>query len=354
MDPTKYIGKGYSGLRNLGNTCFINSCLQILSHTYELHELFNEKLPLLPSLPSSTSSKDIVTAYNDLRNIMWSQNCVVSPNGFLFMVHKIATEKHKDIFTGFAQNDVTEFLHFIIENFHEAFSRSTNVNVCGVANTELDKRAVKCFEELKTVYEKEYSEIMDLFYGMYVSEIISTSPPYNSLVIKPEQFFLLDLPVPFHEPQNEISLYDCFQMFTMMETLDGDNQWYNETTKEKEVVHKKYSFWSFPPILIIMLKRFSPDGSRKSNKRVVYPIENLDLSPYVNGYLPESYKYDLYGVSNHIGGVLGGHYTSFVKNISGEWLHFNDDQQITKVPHPEVNVVTPMAYCLFYRKKTLS
>ena len=51
-------------------------------------------------------------------------------------------------------------------------------------------------------------------------------------------------------------------------------------------------------------------------------MENLDLSPYVKGYNKETYKYDLYGVANHIGNVMGGHYFSYVKTKEGNWYEF--------------------------------
>ena len=83
---------------------------------------------------------------------------------------------------------------------------------------------------------------------------------------------------------------------------------------------------------------------------VDFPLENLDFSKYVVGYNKDSYKYDLYGICNHSGGVSGGHYTAFVKNANGNWYHYNDTN-VSQVK--ESNIKTNMAYCLFYRKKIL-
>ena len=37
----KYKDKGLTGLANVGNSCYINSCMQLLSHTYELNDFLH-------------------------------------------------------------------------------------------------------------------------------------------------------------------------------------------------------------------------------------------------------------------------------------------------------------------------
>lgn len=342
------IDKGFTGLANLGNTCFLNSCLQAMSHTYELTVFLNsDKCSQIKK--NSLSDTMILDEWNDLRRLMWSNNGAVSPNKFIYSVQQIARQKGKDIFTGWAQNDMSEFLLFMIDCIHNSVSRKISMKISGTVKNQNDIIASKCYDMLSTVYSKEYSEIMDLFYGIYVTNICSID---NSVthVLRPEHFFVLDLQI-FKGSQICPTIYDCFDLFITPEVLSGENAWFNEATNQKEDIQKTISFFSFPKILVIVLKRFSPDGSQKLNNKIDFPLENLDLSKYVKGYNKQSYIYDLYGVCNHMGGVMGGHYTAYIKNITGKWIHYNDTA-VEIMQNPQM-VVSPMAYCLFYRKKNL-
>ena len=343
-----YKDKGLSGLSNLGNTCFMNSCMQVLSHTYELNDFLN--LEIYKKKLRNKYDSAILLEWDNLRKLLWENNCVVSPNKFLKTVQKVAELKNAVLFTGYLQNDISEYLLFIIDCFHNSLSRKIEISIEGNSENETDEIAVKCYEMIKKMYSSDYSEIWNLFYAVHVSEIISldTNKRVN---ITPEPYFMVDLPIPQDKNSNSISLMDCFDLYAEGEILEGENAWFNEEIKKKENVKKRISFWSFPAILVIDLKRFN----HKNQKKQVYidfPLENLDLSKYVIGYHKNSYVYDLYGVCNHSGSVLGGHYTSYVKNANEKWYHFNDTS-VTEVGVNET-IISAKAYVLFYRKRQRS
>jgi ubiquitin C-terminal hydrolase len=344
MDLSKYKDKGRIGLENLGNTCFLNACMQVLNNTYELNHLLNKTQ--ITSLPGSPN-KIILEEWDELRKIMWSGNGIVTPRKFVHNVQQIAKEKGRDLFTGHAQNDMPEFLLFFMDCIHSSISRNVKMNINGTPKNDLDKMAIQCYKMLEAVYLNDYSEIMDMFYGIYVSVIVSKDT--NEVqTMKPESFFVLDLHIDnnIETPQ---TLYDCLDTYVKPEILEGDCAWYNEKTGKKEDIKKQIQFWNFPQIVIITINRFTPDGTSKVNKNITFPLDNLDLSKYVCGYKPATYQYELYGICNHIGGVTGGHYTAFVRNVENNWLHFND-RIVESVDNPN-DVISPAAYCLFYRKK---
>jgi ubiquitin carboxyl-terminal hydrolase 8 len=252
-----------------------------------------------------------------------------------------------EMFTGYSQNDLPEFLLFLIDCFHNALAREIKMTISGNPQNETDKIAIQCFEMIKNMYSKEYSEIWNLFYAVHVSEItnLETNIPVK---ITPEPYFMIDLPIP--DNNKSPTLIDCFNLYVEGEVLEGENGWYNEETKEKINIRKKIQFWSFPNILVIDFKRFNA-RFQKNQIHISFPLDDLDLSEYIIGYKKEMYKYELYGVCNHSGGVMGGHYTSYVKNANGKWYHYNDTS-VSEIAHIE-SIITPKAYVLFYRKKSV-
>lgn len=59
--------------------------------------------------------------------------------------------------------------------------------------------------------------------------------------------------------------------------------------------------------------------------------------------------YDLYAVSNHYGGLGGGHYTAYCHVDGQGWADFNDSNVS---PERADNVQSSAAYLLFYRRRT--
>ena len=339
----KYKNKGLSGLANVGNTCFINSCVQIISHTYELNEILNNE-SIMKKIKNIYDSA-LIIEWNNLRKMLWETNCVIAPNKFIKTIQKIAEKKQIDIFTGYSQNDVAEFLLFLIDCFHNSLSREIKMNISGNPENDTDQLAIKCFNMIKNMYTKEYSEIWNIFYAVHVSEIISLETG-EKIQQTPEPYFMIDLPIP--QDNKTPTLIDCLNLYIEGEDLTGENAWFNDVTKQKMDIKKKISFWSFPNILVIDLKRFN-SRNQKNQVLIDFPLDNLDLSNYIIGYKKTSYVYELYGICNHSGSAYGGHYTSYVKNANGKWYQFNDTNviEVSSV----VSIISQKAYVLFYRKK---
>ena len=335
----KYTGNGLTGLSNLGNTCFLNSVMQCISNTHEINKLLDNKE--YKNKLNKKADSVILLEWDKLREMIWNENCVISPGGFVSAVQKVAKLKGRYLFTGWAQNDLPEFLMFIIDCFHNSLNREVIMSINGKTQNDKDDLAVKCYSMIINLYSKDFSEFLDIFYGIHVS-IIKSKEDNKILSQVPESYFMVSLPVP---DKKNCNLMDCFDEYTSVETLDGENQ-YNNNGKKIDAL-KSLKFWNLPNILVLDLKRFT-NTNKKLNNHITFPTNGLNLTKYVIGYT-KKYIYDLYGVCNHSGSSMGGHYTSYVKNLNNKWYHYNDTS-VTEIN--EEDVVTNKAYCFFYKKRT--
>lgn len=337
--------KGLTGLRNLGNTCFMNSVLQCVSNTeyftlYILSNRFYEDRNI------KKREIRLLREYSKLINAMWESNCVVDPTTF-----KHEFGQFKDCYLGYNQQDANELFMRLMELLHNACSFQASIEPVGKANTEIDKLQIESIKEFAFHFKKSYSYVVDCFAGQFFGITVCSKCRYTSKKFDP--FFNITLEIPTGEGMGSVDLHSCFKHHCKMEILKGDDKWYCEgECKSKQNAYRRITIWKTPVCLVLCLKRFAfTMGARKINTLVDFPLDGLDLFEYVKaGNDATKSVYDLYGVVNHTGDAMGGHYFSYCKNRNGKWYNFNDTgvSEIDKS-----TIVTPMAYMLFYEKRNV-
>ncbi len=112
------------------------------------------------------------------------------------------------------------------------------------------------------------------------------------------------------------------------------------------IAKKSLQLYQLPRILLVCLKRFKSSGKQfltKNEAVVGFPVQGLSLDEFVLGEESRGRVYDLIGVSNHMGGMGGGHYTATAR-VDGRWHYLDDSQFREKGPEPD-----SYAYVLVYR-----
>ncbi|XP_044308949.1 ubiquitin carboxyl-terminal hydrolase 20 isoform X5 [Varanus komodoensis] len=147
-----------------------------------------------------------------------------------------------------------------------------------------------------------------------------------------------------------VTLEDCLAAFFAADELKGDNMYSCERCKKLRNGVKYCKVLQLPEILCIHLKRFRHEVmySFKINSHVAFPLEGLDLRPFLaKESVSQITTYDLSSVICHHGTAGSGHYIAYCQNvINGQWYEF-DDQYVTEVH--ETVVQNAEAYVLFYR-----
>ncbi|XP_001370349.1 ubiquitin carboxyl-terminal hydrolase 2 isoform X1 [Monodelphis domestica] len=333
--------QGLAGLRNLGNTCFMNSILQCLSNTRELRDYCLQRLYLRDLNSSSHAHTALMEEFAKLIQTIWtsSANDVVSPSEFKTQIQRFAPR-----FVGYNQQDAQEFLRFLLDGLHNEVNRVTVRPKSNPENLDHLPDEEKGRQMWRKYLEREDSRIGDLFVGQLKSSLTCTECGYCSTVFDP--FWDLSLPIA-KRGYPEVTLMDCMRLFTKEDVLDGDEKPTCCRCRARKRCIKKFSIQKFPKILVLHLKRFSESRIRTSKLTtfVNFPLRDLDLREFASENTNHA-VYNLYAVSNHSGTTMGGHYTAYCRSpVTGEWHTFNDS---SVTPMSSSQVRSSDAYLLFY------
>lgn len=353
-----------TGLRNLGNTCFMNAILQSLSNIEQFNCFFKE-LPAAAQLSGKAAGRmyhtrsqgdTSVSLVEEVRKTLcslWQGNqTAFSPDSLFYTIWKLMPS-----FRGYQQQDAHEFMRYLLDHLHRELQNKRNGEV------HLSEEEDRPSTGDRSCLNGNSSVVSSIFGGVLQNEVNCLICGTESRKFDPFLDLSLDIPSQFRqkrkkdqEPGPTCTLRDCLRSFTDLEELDETELYYCHTCKMRQKSTKKFWIKKLPKVLCLHLKRFhwTTFFRNKVDTYVKFPMHGLDMRSYLlepEAAAPDSCLYDLAAIAVHHGsGVGSGHYTAYGSH-EGRWYHFNDST-VTVVS--EEAVAKAKAYILFYVESTRS
>uniref|UniRef100_A0A2P2J9K5 Ubiquitin carboxyl-terminal hydrolase n=2 Tax=Rhizophora mucronata TaxID=61149 RepID=A0A2P2J9K5_RHIMU len=317
------------GLRNLGNSCYLNSVLQCLTYTPPLANfcLRFQHSSLCDSVSNGERKRDCPFCIVE-KQIVRSLSTDLSLD---------APAKIQSCLRVFAehfrlgrQEDAHEFLRYVIDACHNTclrlkkLRRSKGGGAGDSANNNGNSTVVK-----------------EIFGGALQSQVKCLS--CNSESNKVDEIMDISLDV-----LHSSSLKDAMQKFFKPEILDGNNKYKCENCKKLVAAMKQMSILQAPNILVIQLKRFEGVFGGKIDKPIAFE-EVLVLSNFMCKTSQDTRpEYNLFGTIVHSGySPESGHYYAYIKDAMGRWYCCNDSYVTLSTLQ---DVLSEKVYILFFSR----
>ncbi|KAM0901943.1 hypothetical protein ACQ4PT_019516 [Festuca glaucescens] len=304
-----------AGLRNMGNTCFLNATLQCITHTVPLFK----KLRCTDHSTPCSYDEDGFCSFCALKGHMEESvrrsGSVLVPARFKDNLSKLSSD-----FRPGQQEDAHEFLRCLLDNLHKC---------------TLDPKS-----KGKPSSFDEESIVKQVFGGRLKSQLTCHDCGHCSETFEP----FLDLSLEIDQVDDLVA---ALESFTKVEQVgDAENKLTCENCKVQVCKDKRLVLDKAPDVVAFQLKRFTTlDNSiEKIDKHVAYPLE-LDLEPFHSNPDKEDLKYDLYGIVEHSGLPNYGHYVCAIRSSPSSW-HLMNDSLVDSIT--ETSALCQEAYILFY------
>lgn len=290
-------------LNNIGNTCFMNSALQIFMR-------FDHLINFLKSYPDYEA--DILSATLEFIKT-YEKNRTVAPKRL-----KSIMGNKDSRFKSFGQEDSYEFLFEMLDYIEESLKK-----------------------EFRTESKESYPEnvVSDLFDLQVKTILKSYESDDRSDIVAPNRFLVLSLP----DQVDSVDLNWCLAEYIKKETLDGKDKWIPEGKDEQKAIKVSY-ITKYPKHLVVVLKRYS---FTKKGKKIDTPVNVQEI--WESEIFPDNVYYEFVGCVHQSGSLSSGHYTSYVK-VYDRWFSCNDSN-VSGINKEYVLKVAGRSYILLFNQK---
>ncbi len=334
--------KGIVGLTNIGNTCYGNATLQALRHQVDLtiFLLQGSHTKLLQTKQPNTKTR-LVEAYVDLIRKMWTgDNNEESTKDFWSHMIPAAIHAGVDHFRTPIAHDAHEFLVFLLDTIHEALSDEVTMVVRADSSKKPTREALEFW---KRSFEKSYSPLVELVFGLQRKSICCEECKKESVSWETMNMFKVSIPKP-NGPE-PLELLDLMKTDSQGEVIE---EYHCEHCPKRTKATLSHSLWRLGNWVIVVLKRIENNGKR-INTHVNIPL-TLSFQPLFHKSSSEpsaTQNYELFSTINHHGSAHGGHYTAQAKHpVTGTWA-FYDDERTRILEKP---ILDPSTYIVMFRK----
>jgi len=279
------------GIVNIGNSCYLNSALQLIFNSKICNNIVN-----ISADKNISDDKNIIS-----HNIKYYYSNNLQP----FNPHEIKNliDTKTRIFHGMGQQDSSEFLIYLLDII-DTFSHEKLYSIFGLhSNINIKCKLIKC------LHESSHNEI----------ELVLFLPLTNET----------------HD------LNDSYRLYKSTVILEKESAFKCEKCNNFLISRKRTIVTKWPDELIIVLKRFD-NMMIKNNKKMLIP-------------LIWRHGYKLQGGIIHMGNLHGGHYIYFgYNNNTNQWYIANDAtiSIITNIDEFMVHAGSD-SYILHYIKNTI-
>ncbi|XP_057861239.2 ubiquitin carboxyl-terminal hydrolase 25 isoform X1 [Cryptomeria japonica] len=317
------------GLKNAGNSCYLNSVLQCLTFTPPFANFCLANKHSSSSGPSGNANRNTTTCPFCLveKRIIRSlsvDSLSEPPLRIVNSLHLFA--KH---FRPGRQEDAHEFLRFVIEACNDVCVKMYK------ARNNLGAKQLK--QEPNTI-------VKEIFGGVLQSQVRCLSCGAESNKMDD----IMDISL---EILHASSLKEALGRFFQVESLDGNNKYSCEKCKKLSAARKQLSIIQAPNVLVIQLKRFEDVFGGKIDRNIIFE-EHLELANYMARTIQDSRpEYSLFGTIVHSGCLQdSGHYYAYVKDANARWYCCNDAHVSAATIQA---VLSEKVYILFFLRSNL-